>query len=271
MKKNKKIRKIIKSTDKKSLIVYVVIRFLIILCLIMQIIRGQWSNAFLCLVTLILIHAPYFIEKKFKIELPDTLQTIIILFLFAAEILGEINNFFNIFKNWDMMLHTINGFICAGIGFSLVDLMNKNSKTINLSPSFLILVSFAFSMTIGVMWEFGEFIMDKFFLLDAQKDTQINTISSVYLNEEGANKPVILNDIEYTKIYSKDSSGNTVETTVGGYLDIGLNDTIGDLMVNFIGAITFNLILYLYIKDNNKWQFVEGFIPTKTRKSLQKK
>ena len=163
------------------------------------------------------------------------------------------------------MLHTLNGFICAGIGFSLVNLLNKNSQNINLSPAYLLLVSFTFSMTIGVIWEFAEYTMDKVFLTDAQKDHQITTISSVYLNEEGKNESVILKNIEYTKIYSQDDSGNLIETTIGGYLDIGLNDTMKDLMVNFLGAITFNLIAYLHIKNNQKYQFVEGFIPTKQK------
>ena len=261
--KKSKLKNILESSDKKSLRVYIIIRFLILVCLIMQIIHHSWNNAFLCLLTLILITMPFIVEKKFKIELPDTLEVIIILFIFSAEILGEINNFFNIFHHWDTMLHTINGFICAGIGFSLVNLLNKNSEKINLSPSYLLLVSFTFSMTIGVIWEFGEFTMDKLFLTDAQKDHQITTISSVYLNEEGKNESVILKDIEYTKIYSKDASGELIETTIGGYLDIGLNDTMKDLMVNFLGAIIFNLIAYLYIKDNEKYQFVKGFLLTR--------
>lgn len=258
-----KFKKVIKKADKKTLTFYVVIRFLILLCLVLQIIHKEWSNAFLCFLTLILIMLPFVIEEKFKIELPDTLETIIILFVFAAEILGEINNFFNIFNHWDTMLHTLNGFICAGIGFSLVDLLNKNSKKISLSPVYLLLVSFSFSMTIGIMWEFGEYAMDKIFLTDAQKDTQIDTISSVYLNEKGENKSVILKNIEYTKIYSKDESGKTIETIIGGYLDIGINDTMKDLMVNFLGAIIFNLIAYLHMKNSTKWQFVEGFLPSK--------
>lgn len=263
MRKKSEIKKIISKSDKKSLIVYIIVRFLILVCLIMQIIHKEWNNAFLCLLTLILTTLPFVLEKKFKIELPNTLESLIIIFVFSAEILGEINNFFNIFPHWDTMLHTINGFICAGIGFSLVNLLNKNSENINLSPAYLLLVSFTFSMTIGVLWEFGEYAMDKVFLTDAQKDTQITTISSTYLNENGENKSVILNNIEYTKIYSKDPTGKEIETTIGGYLDIGLNDTMADLFVNFLGAIIFNLIAYLYLKDKEKYQFITGFIPTK--------
>ena len=104
--------------------------------------------------------------------------------------------------------------------------------------------------------------MDKLFLTDAQKDHQITTISSVYLNEEGKNESVILKDIEYTKIYSKDASGELIETTIGGYLDIGLNDTIKDLMVNFLGAVVFSIFGMLYIQNRDNYRFVEKFIPT---------
>ena len=192
MKKQSKIKKVLAKSDKKSIRVYIIIRFLILICLIMQVIQHEWNNAFLCLLTLILITLPFIVETTFKIELPDTLEVIIILFIFAAEILGEINNFFNIFHHWDTMLHTLNGFICAGIGFSLVNLLNKNSQNINLSPAYLLLVSFTFSMTIGVIWEFAEYTMDKVFLTDAQKDHQITTISSVYLNEEGKNEVIAI-------------------------------------------------------------------------------
>lgn len=261
----KKIKELVKNTDPKTFKVYIIIRFLVLLCFILQIIHQEWNNAFLCLLTLILILLPFIIEKKFKIELPNTLEIIIILFIFSAEILGEINNFYGIFKHWDTILHTLNGFICAGIGFSLVDLLNNNSKKIKLSPTYLLLVSFAFSMTIGVLWEFGEYGMDKIFLKDTQKDRVVNTISSVYLNEEGKNIPVVLKDITTTKIYSIDKEGNQVETIINGYLDIGINDTMKDLIVNFIGAIVFNAIAYLYIKNSNKYQLVEGFLLTKTR------
>ena len=70
---------------------------------------------------------PFFIDKKFKIDLPTPLEIIILLFIFAAEILGEIQNFYGIFLYWDMLLHTLNGFLCGAIGFSLIDILNEIS------------------------------------------------------------------------------------------------------------------------------------------------
>ncbi len=259
------LKRIGKESKKSSIAVYFILRCLVIICLILELIRGDINNAFLCLLSLILFIIPFFIEKKFKIELPNTLEIIIMLFIFSAEILGEINNFYGIIPYWDTILHTLNGFLAAGVGFALFDLLNKNVSSINLSPLFLSIVSFCFSMTIGVLWEFFEFSADKYFLkTDMQKDRIITKIQSISLNEEGKNIPVVIDNIEFTIVYNKDSAGNLIATKINdGYLDIGLNDTMKDLMVNFLGALCFSIIGYLYILNRDKYRFVNHFIPFK--------
>ncbi len=258
------LKKSWKEERKSSVIVYFVLRGLVILCMILEFLRGDLNNAFLCLLSLILFIVPFFIEKKFKIDVPNTLEIIIMLFIFAAEILGEINNFYGIIPYWDTMLHTLNGFLAAGVGFALIDLLNKNVKSITLSPLFVAIVSFCFSMTIGVLWEFFEYTADKYFNVDMQKDRVIKTIKSVMLNPDGKNDPVIIDNIKYTIIYSLDDEGNIVETLVeSGYLDVGLNDTMKDLFVNFIGASCFSIFGYLYIINRDKYHFIRHFIPVK--------
>ena len=140
-----------KETKKKSLLVYFTLRILVILCMILELVRGDLNNAFLCFLSLMLFTIPTFIEDKFKIGIPSLLESIIYIFIFSAEILGEINNFYGNIPYWDTMLHTINGFLAAGVGFSLVDLLNENNKNINLSPLYVALVSFCFSVTIVVV------------------------------------------------------------------------------------------------------------------------
>ncbi len=103
--------------NKKVAIFYTVLRFLVILCLIREIFIGNYHNVFLCLLTLVLFVIPFFIEDKFQVTIPNALEIIILLFIFSAEILGEIQNFYNIIPNWDTILHTINGFLAAAIGF----------------------------------------------------------------------------------------------------------------------------------------------------------
>lgn len=258
------LRRIGKESNKSSIAVYFTLRALVILCMILEFLHGDINNALLCLLSLVLFLIPFFIETKFKIELPNTLEIVIMLFIFSAEILGEINNFYGAIPHWDTMLHTINGFIAAGVGFALVDILNNNIKNINLSPVFIAIVSFCFSMTIGVLWEFFEYGADRYFNTDMQKDRVVSTIKTVYLNEEGKNIPVIIDSIDHTTIYHYNENNELIETTVAnGYLDIGIIDTMKDLFVNFIGAVVFSTIGYLYILNRDKYPFVKNFIPTK--------
>lgn len=248
---------------KIDLTVYVILRVLVIVTMIFQLIRGNFENVFMCILTLILFTVPIFIDRKLNIKLPSVLEIIILLFIFSAEILGEVQNFYGIFKAWDTILHTINGFLCGAIGFSLIDILNRSHKFhAKLSSVFVALVSFCFSMTIGVLWEFFEFGVDNILKYDMQKDRLVHNISTVYLDYEEKDNPVILKNIDKTVIYSYDKEGNIIETVIeDGYLDIGLNDTMKDLGVNFIGAFVFSIIGMLYIKNRDEYRFAEYFMP----------
>lgn len=252
---NKMIKKY-NTSKRSSIIVYFTLRIFVIICMIDQLLRGSLSNAILCLLSLFLFTIPTFIEDKYKIDLPNLLEITIYCFIFAAEILGEINNFYGIIPFWDTMLHTLNGFICAGIGFSLVNLLNENSDNINLSPLYVAIVGVCFSMTVGVCWEFIEYTCDQLFLVDMQKDWIVTNIGSIKMNETGENKPVIIKNIQSTIINTKDKS----YTIKNGYLDIGLNDTMKDLMVNFVGAIVFSTLGYFYLKHNKDDKITNKFI-----------
>lgn len=246
-----------RESNKKSFTVYMILRILVILVMILQFLNKNYENVFLCLLTLLLFIVPSFLQVEFKIELPTALEIIILLFIFSAEILGEIHSFYIRIPYWDTILHTLNGFLAAAIGFSLVDLLNqRESKHIifKLSPLFMALVAFCFSMTIGVMWEFFEFSMDTFFNLDMQKDTIIHSINSVLLDPTRNNIPISITDI-------KDITIQGYNLGIGGYIDIGLIDTMEDLFVNFIGASIFSVIGYFYVKNRNKTSILKWFIP----------
>lgn len=255
---SRKMKKKYNETNKKSIAVYLILRLLVVASMVFQIWMGNFENVFMCVLALLLFTIPTIISEKFKIGLPSLLETIIYLFIFSATILGEINNFYGIIPFWDTILHTLNGFLCAGIGFSLVDLLNQNSKRMSLSPLYVVIVAFCFSMTIGILWEFYEFTADSVFRTDMQKDRIIQSISSVELNTNRENVPIKVNEIEKTEIYSKDGSVTIIEN---GYLDIGIIDTMKDLFVNFIGAIIFSVIGFLYVKNRKKYKFTENFIP----------
>ena len=219
--------------NKRIFLLYAVLRILVIGIMIAQFFNGNYQNVFLCILTLILFMVPSFIEVNFKRDIPDALEMIVLLFIFAAEILGEIRAYYIAFPYWDMMLHTINGFLAAAIGFSMVELLNREERFLfKLSPAFLAVVAFCFSMTIGVVWEFFEWGMDMFFGLDMQKDTILHTLNSVLLDPAGGNHPTAIKGIREVVVDGK-------ELGLGGYIDIGLYDTMQDLHHCFLYVAIF--------------------------------
>ena len=247
--------------EKRSVtMVYILLRTSVVLVMLAQIFNRNFENVFLCVLTLILFMLPSTLERKLDLDLPNTLEIIILLFIYAAEILGEIGAYYVTFPYWDTVLHTLNGFLCAAIGFSLLDILNRhNDVRFHLSPLYLAIMSFCFSMTVGVIWEFFECTMDQLFFLDMQKDTVVSAIGSIMLDPTGGNTPILLKNI--TDVIVVQADGTQTALGLGGYLDIGLLDTMEDLFVNFIGALTFSIIGYFYVRSRGKGKFAKRFIP----------
>lgn len=229
---------------------YVVLRFIVILILIRCILRGDIESAFVCVLVLVIYLLPQFVENRLNIDIPTTLEVIIFVFVFAAEILGELQSYFIKYSNWDIILHTSSGFLCAAVGFSLVDLLNRSDNVkVQLSPGYLAITAFCFSMTIGILWEFIEFSADRLFLLDMQKDTIVNQISSVSLDPTNSNISITVKGIKDV-ILVTDSGEQALG--LGGFLDIGLYDTMEDLFVNFVGAVVFSVVAFFECKSEKR-------------------
>ena len=245
--------------------VYFVLRMSVAAMLVAQFFNRNYENVLLCVLTLMLFMLPSAFERRLHIDLPDTLEIIILLFIYAAEILGEIRSYYTNYPGWDTMLHTVNGFLCAAIGFALVDILNEEkSVSLQLSPFFMAVTAFCFSMTVGVLWEFFEFAMDRFALFDMQKDTVINTISTVDLDPSHGSSAVIVKGIQDVILVLE--NGVQIPLGLGGYLDVGIIDTMKDLFVNFIGAAVFSAVGYFYVKGRGKGRFAPRFIPQILRK-----
>lgn len=233
-----------------------VLSFFIVLTFVRAAFMHRYENMFVCVLSLVLFCVPMMIERSLDIDIPPVMEGIIYCFIFAAEILGEINSFYTIIPGWDTMLHTINGFLVAAVGFSLVDLFNRSERfSFKLSPLFLAIVAFCFSMTVGVLWEFFEFGADQVMGTDMQKDFIVQNINSVSLNPDG------LNNVEHVKVESLVVNGEDWMEFPGGYLDIGLVDTMKDLQVNFLGAVAFSIIGYFYVKTRGKGKLAASLIP----------
>ena len=243
---------------KASFIVFYLLRALVLVTLVRQIMLGSYESAFFCILTLLLLYVPSWLQVQLRIELPPALEITVLCFIFAAEILGEVNAFYVVIPGWDTMLHTLNGFLAAAEGFSLVILLNNDERlTFDLSPFFLALVAFCFSMTIGVLWEFFEFAMDFFFHMDMQKDTIIHNIYTVTLDSTRSNQVIAVPNIREVTV-------NGEELGLGGYLDIGIIDTMKDLFVNFIGAVVFSVAGFFYASSKGRKRTpAQNFVPSK--------
>ena len=242
------------SFTKNKTKIQAVLTILVLISVVRQFFLGNYHNMFLGILTLLLFMVPQFLDKKLGVTIPVGLETVILIFIFSAEILGEINAFYVKIPIWDTILHTTNGFLMAAIGFALIDLFNRSEKfSIKMSPYFVAFFAFCFSMTVGVLWEFFEFSMDWFFAMDMQKDWILSSINSVKLNPTGANVPI------HVDVQSVVINGET--WNLGGYLDVGIVDTMKDLMVTFVGAVVFSIIGILYLKHRGEGKLAASLIP----------
>lgn len=241
-------------TGKKRTKIETVLMVLVLVSIVRQFFIGSYHNMFLGILTLILFMVPKIIDRKLGVSIPAGLEAVILIFIFCAEILGEVNAFYVKIPIWDTMLHTTNGFLMAAIGFALIDIFNRSEKfSVKMSPYFVAFTAFCFSMTVGVVWEFFEFSMDWFFGLDMQKDWILPAISSVKLDPTGGNTPV--------KVVIDSVVINGEQWNLGGYLDVGIVDTMKDLMVNFVGAVVFSAVGIFYLKNRGKGKLAASLIP----------
>ena len=117
MKSPRKYSKYLKARirqNKRIFLVYSVLRLFVILTMVRQIILHNWEGVAVCVLSLILFLVPSFMEDNFKLEIPPIFEATIYIFIYAAEILGEVNHFYVNLPGWDTLLHTLNGFLCAG-------------------------------------------------------------------------------------------------------------------------------------------------------------
>lgn len=231
-----------------------ILNFLVVVTMLHAAVQNNWGNVFTCIKVLLLFIIPSLLEKILKVELSAILFVTVQLFIFASMILGEVQAFYIKFSYWDTMLHTINGFLFAALGFillNIIDSQNKSNRS-TIKTIHLVFVAFCFSMTVGIIWEFYEFFMDSFFDRDMQKDTIIHTINSMKINESTHALTVFSN--------INDVTINGQNLDINGYLDIGLYDTMSDLFVNLVGALIFCLLVIFEHKASSRCKIFSSLI-----------
>lgn len=253
-----KFKRSARAAKKKDVIIYTILRLIIFIISFRCLFLGYFESAILALITLLFLFMPLFVQKRFKITIPNALEIMIYIFIFSSTILGEVYHFYIYFPYFDTIIHTINGFICASLGFYIAEILNHHDKGFKLSPLYMAIFSFCFSITLSVTWEFCEYGLDKKFNSDHQKDTLVTSFSSTLLDASKNSKPVVIEDIYETIILNDDD--DVLANIKGGYIDIGLKDTMDDLKVTFLGAGLYVCLCYYYLKKHNKKNLASNFI-----------
>jgi ABC-type transport system involved in multi-copper enzyme maturation permease subunit len=164
-----------------------------------------------CIFGIIVLFLPSALERKFKISFPGIMHVILVVFIYAAIILGQVSGFYQRFYHWDTLLHTLSGIMLSAFGFCIIDIVNKNPKiNLGLSDWFMAFFSFCFAIMLDTIWEIMEFAADVVFDLNMQ---QYNRPDGTVLTGHSA-----------------------------------LVDTMKDLIVDVLGALFISIIGYIVLK-----------------------
>ena len=225
------------------------------------IVARDGGRAFTGALAAALLLLPLGLEKALRLRFPRTLKASAYLFVFAAQILGEACRFYQRFALWDLALHAASGFLLAALGFGLLAERSQDSgKRYEKAPLFRAFSALCFSVTVGTLWELFEFAADRFLHTDMQKDARVTALRSVVLGESG--EIARIEDITSTTVWT----ANGASFTFPGYLDIGLADTMGDLLAGLCGALVFCAIGFVYFK-RRRGRLAACFIPAGEKKS----
>lgn len=226
--------------------VYFLIKFILIVITVFSLFRvllfKDYSMVIVSLLTLIVYALPNIVGKIFKVQFPFLLDIAICVFTFLSTILGDVYNFYVIVPWWDDVLHFTSGMMFVEIGLFFIDLIKKKNNKIYLNSLYKIAISFCFTITVLSFWECIEFGFDNILGTDTQKDTVITEINSSEFTRKNKKldkkiyvDSIFVNDQDWKEIY-------------GGYLDIGLYDTMIDLLDGILGALIYSCIRYRYLR-----------------------
>lgn len=222
---------------------------------------GQTRNALMSFVYILLAPVVLLAEYLIRFRFP-ALFNLLLYFLIAGGILGSCYDVYYTIPCFDEILHGISGLLFAAVGFTLMKRILGNDRS---KKNFFLclLVGALLSLTIANLWEMFEYASYALFGIDMQEDMIIHGFSS-YLLSGTHNKTVVIDSIVKTVIYLSDGSTYVID---GGYLDIGMYDTLNDMLVCLIGCLIFVVILLIDHKCGGKLRhLLIGKIPCEYQK-----
>jgi uncharacterized membrane protein YjdF len=153
--------------------------------LVVALIEGRWTLAFIAVATFVLSLLPVFFASRFGVRLPTSFFAAIVVFVFATIFLGEAFDFYNRYWWWDVALHSGSamGFGLLGVIFMMMLFQGDRYAA---PPWAIAFFGFCFAMTVGALWEIFEFAMDQNFGLNMQKSGLVDTMWDLIVDAIGA-------------------------------------------------------------------------------------
>lgn len=168
-------------------LLYYGMRVLVILAIALFALAGDFLDAVMAGLILVLMLIPRFLSRQYRFHLPFELELFVVSFTFLTLFLGSLNNFYERFSWWDNLLHFQSGILLGFIGFILVYFLNEGTpRKLALSPFFIAFFSVCFSMAMSVVWEVYEFTMDSAFGFNMQRSGLVDTMADLIVNSIGA-------------------------------------------------------------------------------------
>lgn len=162
-------------------------RILLAGTLILSVYIQDWLHVLYAAIALYGIFIPDIIERKLQINLPSIFELASIIFIVGSLYLGEIQDFYIRFWWWDLMLHISSGVIIGFLGFSIVYALNREEgAALKMDPFFISMFSFCFSLSVAVLWEIVEFMIDELGGFNMQKTGITDTMGDLIVALVGA-------------------------------------------------------------------------------------
>ena len=229
-------------TEKTLRIITVVVGELLAVGTILSLLRsGDTERLLLAFGTLLLVLVPALIERLFRCEINTAVYLIGVLYA-VGPMMGHCWKFYYTIPCWDKLLHLCGGVMFVILGVYLFERLS-HGKANHVSA---VIFALCFSLAISVLWEFVEYGADLFLGMDMQDDTVVSGITSYLL---GAEKGMTgsIESIQSVLV-------NGIPLPVDGYIDVGLHDTMLDMLLESIGAFVTCALLLI---DKGKHPFIQ--------------
>lgn len=228
--KAEKLSNLYRHASSGEKLTFCVVSLLSLIALVYCAARGDILNISICLTVIASMFVPRLLEWLFQIRFTQGMRITIMLFIAVGCLGGSILEFYTRFSQWDTVLHLGCGFGMALVGYFLPDVLNHRASGA-IHTGYRILSAFVFALAAAAFWELFEYSADRIFGTDMQADAVIHVLHSKFLGPSPYTVETMPDIREVTV--------NGQELGLGGWLEIGLYDTMHDIFANAAGALAY--------------------------------